>query len=130
MSKYAAIEAFARGLMSALLREGESETKAARPAVVKTEDVERACASYIDKLLAQSAPAPQQMDLGFEPPPSEPGFGAPIPPEMQEVVRDTIGDLGTIPPPSVPGVTKADEERFQTYDPNMPGEGTWQSPRF
>ena len=131
-SNYRAIEAFARGLMSALLRDGEAEAKTPRPQFIKPADIDAAVQRYIDAALAGQ---PQ------EPPPDahEPGepqmpfnFEEVLPPDMAQTVREVAGDMRDLERPvtSVPGVTQEMEQQSQSYDPNMPGEGaTWQTPR-
>lgn len=124
--KYRAIEAFARGLMSALLRDGEQETrKEARPNVIKTADIDAAVQRYIDAALQQQEPPPPD---AYEPPEQtelDLGGGF-VPRDMADVVRDVRGDMQDLDRRMnpTPGVTQAAEEESRTYDANMPGEGT------
>lgn len=140
---YEAIEAFARGLMSALLAQDakpahgdpQGSPSNAPPTFVRTEDIDAAVQRYIEAALAQEPPpqGPPPVDAYVPEPPDLGGF---VPPEMANLVRENAGDLRTLDdaPRSqdgtgVPGLTRADENLAATYDPNMPGEGTWHTPR-
>lgn len=140
-NNYRAIEAFARGLMSALLRDGEAETKTPKQTFVKTADIDAAVQRYIDAALAgtpnppppDAHEPPEQTELRFEGEPMYSDATVPtwIPPEMAQTVRDVAGDMRDLDRPlmSTPGVTQEMEQQSATYDPNQPGETPWSTPR-
>jgi hypothetical protein len=112
-------EAFARGLMGAMLTSSKPE-KAARPHVVKTEAVKEAVRQVVAEMLAQEeAPTPPQMDLftaGIEDAPDDP---------LARAIREKVAQTQA----RAEAAERAyDEQSPGTYDPNDPERSPWTSP--
>jgi hypothetical protein len=112
-------EAFARGLMGAMLTSSKPE-KAARPNVIKTEAVKDAVRQVVAEMLQQEeSPTPPQMDLftqGIEDAPEDP---------MAEAIRRKVYETQQ----RAEAADRAyDEPPPGTYDPNDPERSQWTSP--
>lgn len=124
MAKYDAIRAFARGMMEALL-EKEDAPKQPRVNVVKTDDIEAAVKKYLDAAIYGGGEQPDPPADAHEPPPP-PTMGV-VPPEMETVIRETMGDLADVPEPRA-RFYRAPDPEAGTYDANMPGQAPWTTP--
>lgn len=110
------IEAFGRGLMQGAMSAQMPKEKVVKHKVVKTDDVERAVASYIEQKLQNEAAPSDQMDMFTEHLGDKPADESEFYAERLLQARARAQANGKV------------EEPRDVYDPNMPSASPWTAP--